>query len=55
MRGADLNLPDIYRITPLNIAILEGSVPMLGLLLGSQGVDVSPLVDPGVLGVACDA
>jgi ankyrin repeat protein len=55
MRGADPNIPDIYRITPLNTAILDGPGPMLGLLLGSQGVDVSPPVDPGVLGVACDA
>ncbi|KAF7166682.1 hypothetical protein CNMCM6106_002398 [Aspergillus hiratsukae] len=55
MHGADPNMPDIYRITPLNTAILEGSVPMLRLLLGSGDVDISPRVDPGVLGVACDA
>ncbi|KAF7177421.1 hypothetical protein CNMCM7691_005626 [Aspergillus felis] len=55
MRGADPNLPDIYRITPLNTAILQGSAPMLSLLLGTQGVDVSSRMDPGVLGVASDA
>jgi ankyrin repeat protein len=54
-RGADPNAPDLDRITPLNVAILRGHTPMLRLLLSRQEVDVAPKLDPGVLGVFCEA
>ncbi len=54
-RGANPNRPDMDRIAPLNVAILKGDVPMLMFLLDRQEVDVSPRLDPGVLGVFCEA
>ncbi|KAL2847255.1 ankyrin repeat-containing domain protein [Aspergillus pseudoustus] len=54
-RGADPNIPDLDRITPLKIAILRGHVPILRFLLSRQEVDVSPRLHPGVLGVFCEA
>ncbi|CEL05840.1 hypothetical protein ASPCAL06953 [Aspergillus calidoustus] len=54
-RGANPNTPDMDRIAPLNVAILKENMPMLRLLLGREEVDVSPKLDPGVLGVFCEA